>query len=743
MFRNILTVSSQSLKRQISNKKPSRGREKIRKSITSQSLDFDHLSANSNFNQNSELKTNNPKPCPRLPPLAQASSKDSTPMPSPLTSPDSPSPDDKYKTQDQENSKSSNKNKKNDSSSESQNSFISAFKSYIRSKFDSMFNKERYIWFFIIPISMIGKEFYDAYLESKFQIFTEEHFFDTVLDSGILQKILIRGEPGELLQVSLFNKSGRNFGSLKIEDSEIFLKSLDQAKLDQVGEEKFQVVHDPVQPDDRLLARYLKPTVLLTGFLAAGIFWLIHNRSPKEFGRRFFEKHAKKVFDAYSSGGKAKRFKDVAGLVQAKKEIQEFVEFLKNPEKFHKLGAKMPRGALMVGPPGTGKTLLAKATAGEAGVAFYPVSGSEFVEKYVGVGASRVRELFETARKNSPSIVFIDEIDAIGRKRGGLHNANEEKDATLNQLLVEMDGFNNDSGVVVLAATNRQDILDKALLRPGRFDRIVELSLPDLKARQDIIKVHLRGLALSCELSVEDYCESLARITPGFSGADLSNLCNEGAIFAAREGKDEVGMEEFNKAYLKAAHGTETSGRMTEKERKILSVHEAGHTVAAWFFTGNSAVFNASILNGAKTQWKTPKNFNESFLLTKNQLIDQICMMLAGGLAENVVFGQATSAAGEDLRKASEIAIDIVEKFGMSAGLTLRFDEERHLSDATKREFEVQVCNIINDCEKRTLGLLSEKKQTLLQLASKLVDLNSLEYADIANILGERPEEEL
>ena len=590
---------------------------------------------------------------------------------------------------------------------------------------------------------MIGKEFYDAYLESKFQIFTEQHFFDQVLDSGTLKKILIREDLDNSLEVSLFNKSGRNFGSLKVEDSEMFLKSLDEAKLDQSGEEKFQVVHDSLQIDNDLIARYLKPTVLLTGFMAAGIFWLIKNRSPQDFGRKFFEKHAKKVFDAYSSDQKAKRFKDVAGLAQAKKEIQEFVEFLKNPDKFLKLGAKMPKGALMVGPPGTGKTLLAKATAGEAGVTFYPVSGSEFVEKYVGVGASRVRELFETARKNSPSIVFIDEIDAIGSKRGRFHNVNEEKEATLNQLLVEMDGFNSNSSVVVLAATNRQDVLDKALLRPGRFDRIVELTLPDLKARQEIIKVHLRKLTLSCERSVEGYCESLAKITAGFSGADLENLCNEGAIVAAREGKEDIGMTEFNRAYLKIALGLETGGRMTEKEKKILSVHEAGHTVAAWFFRGNSEVFNVSILNGAKKQWKSPKNLNESFLLTKNQLLDQICMMLAGRVAENLVFGQATSAAGEDLRKASEIAIDIVEKFGMSKGLTLRFDEERQVSDSTKREFEVQICSIISDCEKRTLDLLTDKKQTLLQLASKLVDLNSLEYADLANILGERPEEEL
>ena len=643
---------------------------------------------------------------------------------------------------DLKNSNSRNESNKHKSSSKSEDSFFVRFKSYMKSKFDSIFNRERYIWFFIIPVSMIGKEFYDAYLESRIQIFTEELLFSQLIDSGTLAKILIQIQSNESVEVSLFNQAGRNFGSLKVADTEIFIKSLDQVKLDEAGDEKFKVVVDSGQNDEKLMAKYLRPTVFFTGLLAVSIFWLIKNRSPKEFGRRFFDKHAKKVFDIYTGDKKVKKFKDVAGLAQAKKEIEEFVEFLKKPDRFYSLGAKMPKGALMVGPPGTGKTLLAKATAGEAGVSFYPVSGSEFVEKYVGVGASRVRDLFETARKNSPSIIFIDEIDAIGRKRGGLHNANEERDATLNQLLVEMDGFDTNSSVVVLAATNRQDILDKALMRPGRFDRIVELSLPDQKARHDILKVHLKNLLLSSEQSIENYCESLAKLTPGFSGADLSNLCNEGAILAAREDKNEVGMADLNRAYLKVALGLEACKKITEKEKKILSVHEAGHTIAAWFFTGNSDVFSVSILNRVKGLAKSPKNLNESSLLTENQLQDQICMMLAGTIAENLVFGQVTNAAGEDLQKATEIAIYLVKNFGMTKGLVLGFDDERQVSEATRREIEIQVSNIIENCEKRTFKLLTDKKQSLLGLASKLIDLNSLDQADIKKILGDRPEEE-
>lgn len=589
---------------------------------------------------------------------------------------------------------------------------------------------------------MIFKEFYDAYLESRIQILTEELLFNQIIDSGALAKVLIRSQSDESVQVSLFNQAGRNFASLKVEDSEIFIKSLDQVKLDEAGDEKFQVVVDSRLVDEKSMAWVIRPTVVATAVLAAGIFWLIKNRSPKEFGRKFFDKHARKVWEFYAGDKKVKKFKDVAGLELAKKEIEEFVEFLKKPDRFFSLGAKMPKGALLVGPPGTGKTLLAKATAGEAGVSFYPVSGSEFVEKYVGVGASRVRDLFETARKNSPSIIFIDEIDAIGRKRGGFQNANEERDATLNQLLVEMDGFDTNSSVVVLAATNRQDILDKALLRPGRFDRIVELTLPDQKARQEILKVHLKNLLLSSEYSIESYCERLAKLTPGFSGADLSNLCNEGAILAARENKSEVGFKDLNRAYLKIALGLEACKQITEKDKKILSVHEAGHTVAAWYFTGNSNVFSVSILNRVKGLAKSPKNLNESFLLTQNQLLDQICMMLAGTIAENLVFGQVTNAAGEDLQKATEIAIDLVKNFGLSKGLALGFDEERQVSEATRREIEIQVSNIIEDCEKRTLKLLTDKKQFLLELSSKLIDLNSLEYADIKKILGDRPEEQ-
>lgn len=288
-------------------------------------------------------------------------------------------------------------------------------------------------------------------------------------------------------------------------------------------------------------------------------------------------------------------FKDVAGLHEAKKEVMEFVEFLKNPEKFKALGAHIPRGALLVGPPGTGKTLLAKATAGEAGVPFFSISGSDFVEMFVGVGASRVRQLFKSAREKAPSIIFIDEIDAVGRKRFGRFGGNEERDNTLNQLLVEMDGFTTDTHVVIMAGTNRRDILDPALLRPGRFDRTVELQLPDLDGRAEILKVHLKPLLLNPELSVDHYASRLAALSPGFSGADLENLCNEAAILAARADKNSVDRIDFENASEKVLAGLERSKKLLDKERRTVAYHEAGHTVVGWFLEGADPVLKVTI----------------------------------------------------------------------------------------------------------------------------------------------------
>ena len=438
-------------------------------------------------------------------------------------------------------------------------------------------------------------------------------------------------------------------------------------------------------------------------------------------------------------------FKDVAGQGQAKREITEFVEFLKSPEKFKRLGARMPRGALLVGPPGTGKTLLAKASAGEAGVPFFSISGSEFVEMFVGVGASRVRELFKQAREKSPSIIFIDEIDAVGRKRDDSRFRNDERDTTLNQLLVEMDGFSTDTYVVVMAATNRQDTLDSALLRPGRFDRIVEVSLPDIQGRQEILKVHLTPLKLSSNFDKEECSKRVAALTPGFSGADLSQLCNEAAILAARKNKEGVEREDFEMASEKVMLGVESSKKLTPREKKIVSYHEAGHAVCGWFLEGADPVIKVSILPRSKGALGFAQNMpKETPLYTEQEFLDKICMILGGRVSERIFFGSVTNGASDDLKKATQLAQTLVESFGMSEriGLTSYNVNERYYSEHTKDILDSEVRSIINKCMDRTVALLTEKKEFVSKLAERLIEKEGVVHNDLVEILGNRPFEQ-
>jgi AFG3 family protein len=362
------------------------------------------------------------------------------------------------------------------------------------------------------------------------------------------------------------------------------------------------------------------------------------------------------------------KFKNVAGMKQAKKEIMEFVDFLKKPEKYQKLGAKIPRGALLVGPPGTGKTMLAKAVAGEAGVPFFAISGSDFVEMFVGVGASRVRDLFKKAKEKAPSIIFIDEIDAVGRKRGGKYTGgHDERDNTLNQLLVEMDGFGTESSVIVLAATNRADVLDNALLRPGRFDRQVEVTLPDRKDREEIFKIYLKKVKTDKSKSIQEYAVRLSTLTPGFSGADISNLVNEAAIISARNDKESVDSESFEQASDRILAGLETRRLLSEKERRIVAYHECGHAVVGWFLEYSQPLVKLTIIPRSKgalgfTQF-VPDDVQ---LRSKEHLIDLICGLLGGRMAEEKFFGQITTGASDDLQKVRNIAHSMVTKFGMS-----------------------------------------------------------------------------
>jgi cell division protease FtsH len=358
-------------------------------------------------------------------------------------------------------------------------------------------------------------------------------------------------------------------------------------------------------------------------------------------------------------------FNDVAGLDEAKVEVMEIVDFLKNPKKYTALGGKIPKGALLVGPPGTGKTLLAKAVAGEAQVPFFSMSGSDFVELFVGVGASRVRDLFKQAREKAPCIVFIDEIDAIGRARGkNVVMSNDERENTLNQLLVEMDGFSGDSGIIVLAATNRPDVLDTALLRPGRFDRQISIDIPDVKGREKIFEVHLIPIKKSNDLDIH----KLAVQTPGFAGADIANICNEAALIAARKGKGEVDMSDFNDAIDRVIGGLEKKNKIiSPEEKKVIAYHEAGHAVVGWFMEHAAPLVKVSIVpRGVAALGYAQYLPKEQYLYTKEQLLDTVCMALGGRVAEDIVFNRISTGAQNDLERITRLAFDMVVMYGMN-----------------------------------------------------------------------------
>jgi AFG3 family protein len=440
-------------------------------------------------------------------------------------------------------------------------------------------------------------------------------------------------------------------------------------------------------------------------------------------------------------------FSHVAGCDQAKKEIMEFVDFLKDSSRFTKLGAKIPKGALLCGPPGTGKTLLAKAVAGEAGVPFYSISGSDFIEMFVGVGPSRVRDLFAEARANAPCIVFIDEIDAVGRQRGrsGM-GSNDERENTLNQLLVEMDGFSPTTGVVVLAGTNRVDILDQALTRPGRFDRQITVDKPDLQGRKDIFKVHLKGITL--EGSIDDVAGRLAGLTPGFAGADIANMVNEAAIVAARRQGETVTMADFEKATDRIIGGLESNKIMSKEERSIVAHHEAGHAVAGWFLEHADALLKVTIIprsSGALgfAQY-LPK---EVFLRTHDQIMDIVCMALAGRAAEEIFFGSVTTGASDDLKRVTALVYSTIQLYGMNPRLgQLSFPkdpnamfEDRPYSEKTAKVMDEEARATVDAAYERTLNLLRSKKDQVQMVAQMLLEKETITHDDIASLIGERP----
>lgn len=438
-------------------------------------------------------------------------------------------------------------------------------------------------------------------------------------------------------------------------------------------------------------------------------------------------------------------FKDVAGLYGAKEEVMEIVDFLKNPKKYTALGGKIPKGALLVGPPGTGKTLLAKAVAGEANVPFFSISGSDFVEMFVGVGASRVRDLFRQAKEKAPCIVFIDEIDAVGRARGKNvgFSSNDERENTLNQLLTEMDGFGTNSGVIVLAATNRADILDKALLRAGRFDRQIHVELPELKEREEIFKVHIKDLKLSTDFDVD----FMAKHTPGFSGADIANVCNEAALTAARKNKPAIDKQDFLDAVDRIVGGLERkSSIITNTEKKSIAHHEAGHAAVSWLLPYANPLFKVTLIPRGQAlgaAWYLPE---ERKLWTKSQMVDEMCALIGGRVAEEIVNGEPSTGAQNDLEKLTQMAYGMVKYYGMSDNVgalsyydstgARGYDLTKPYSEHTAEMIDDEVRKIVKMIHDRTYKILSDHKEGFLQMAALLLEKEVIFAEDVEKILG-------
>lgn len=494
-------------------------------------------------------------------------------------------------------------------------------------------------------------------------------------------------------------------------------------------------------------------TAMLPFIIIVLIFFFLMNQS--QGGGNRVMNFGKSKAKMYSEEKKKVRFKDVAGADEEKQELVEVVDFLKDPRKFTAIGAKIPKGVLLVGPPGTGKTLLARAVAGEAGVPFFSISGSDFVEMFVGVGASRVRDLFENAKKNAPCIIFIDEIDAVGRQRGaGVGGGHDEREQTLNQLLVEMDGFGENEGIIIIAATNRPDILDPALLRPGRFDRQITVDRPDLKGREDVLKVHARDKPL--EENVE--LKTIAMRTPGFSGADLENLLNEAALVAARSDKTKIGVEDIDEAIDRVIAGPAKKSRViSKKERNIVAYHESGHTIIGMVLDEADMVHKVTIVpRGQAGGYAVMLPKEDRYFMTKPELLDKITGLLGGRVAEEIIFGEVSTGAHNDFERATGIARKMVTEYGMSDKIgPLQFgssggqvflgrdmQNEANYSDAIAYEIDQEIQSFINQCYARAKDILTENRDKLELIAKTLLDVETLDAAQIKSLFekGELPD---
>lgn len=511
---------------------------------------------------------------------------------------------------------------------------------------------------------------------------------------------------------------------------------------------EFTAVADPESNSLLIIVANYLPMLLV---LAIG-FWFLNKQMGGKNGSFDFGKSKAKL----SSDKNKVTFKDVAGLKEEKEEVKELIDFLKNPKKFQKLGARIPKGVLLYGPPGTGKTLLARAVAGEANVPFYYISGSDFVELFVGVGASRVRDMFQQAKRTAPCLIFIDEIDAVGRQRGsGIGGGHDEREQTLNQLLTEMDGFGENAGIIIIAATNRPDVLDPALLRPGRFDRQVTVNLPDVKGREEILKVHARNKVLANGVNIP----ALAKRTPGYSGADLENLLNEAALLAVRRNKEAITMSEIDEASDRVLMGPAKSSKTrSENDRKLVAYHESGHAVVGIKLKGANDVQKVTIIpRGSAGGYNMMIPSEEKMCSTKTDLLEQITGLLAGRVAEEVVFGEITTGAENDFSKATKIARAMVTEYGMSdlgpmqleqqegsVFLGRDYNKSRNFSNEVAHEIDTEMRKIIDECYKKATQIINDNRDLLELLATTLLEYETLTKEQIDYLVenGKMPSEE-
>ena len=599
-----------------------------------------------------------------------------------------------------------------------------------------------------IAIIMLGMFYFFNVANKNVTVLTYNEFIDEMNSGKITEVEVVTKVSGYTYEAT---------GKLKgYEENEYFMAKLPLSdevmkKIITASEKydfKLVAEDDPDSSSFLVIILEILPFVILI----AGAFFIINrqvagNKSSMDFGKS----RAKLVTDQNKV-----TFKDVAGLKEEKEEVSELIDFLKNPKKFQKLGARIPKGVLLFGPPGTGKTLLAKAVAGEADVPFYFISGSDFVELFVGVGASRVRDRFQQAKRNAPCLIFIDEIDAVGRQRGtGLGGGHDEREQTLNHLLTEMDGFGANEGIIIIAATNRPDVLDPALLRPGRFDRQVTVNLPDVKGREEILGVHAKNKTLAEGITLKN----LAKRTPGFSGADLENLLNEAALLAVRRDKDEITMSEIDEATDRVLMGpAKVSHKYSENDRKLVAYHEAGHAVIGLKLANANVVQKVTIIpRGSAGGYNMMVPKEEKLCSTKSDLLVQITGLLGGRTAEEITFDEITTGAHNDFEKATKIARSMVTEYGMSDLGPLQFEQQagsvflgrdynksQHFSNEVAHEIDMEMRRIVNECHKKATEIIKKNKDLLKLIADTLLEYETLTKEQIDYLVehGEMPEED-